>query len=91
MAQGHFEEAKTLFEQGHKALEKQEPSRWGVWNKFRLGEVYDILGEREKAKAQCEYGLTFKDKWGFDEAAKALLKYPYSLPENGDVGPLPPL
>ena len=91
MAQGNFEAAQTLFEQGHKALEKQEPSRWGVWNKFRLGEVYDILGEREKAKAQYEYVLSFKDKWGFDDAAKALLKTPYSVPEGGNVGPLPPL
>ena len=91
MAQGHFEEAKTLFEQGHQALEKQVPSRWGVWNEFRLGEVYDILGEREKAKKQYQYVLSFKDKWGFDDAAKALLKTPYSVPEGGNVGPLPPL
>ena len=91
MAQGNLEAAKTLFEQGHKALEKQEPSRWGVWNEFRLGEVYDVLGEREKDKAQYKYVLSFKDKWGFDDAAKALLKTPYSVPEGGDVGPLPPL
>lgn len=91
MAQGNFEQARQLFEQGHAALSGQTPSRWGVWNEFRLGQVYDLLGRREDAVKQYKYVLSFKDKWGFDEAAKALLKTPYVVPENGDVGPLPPL
>ena len=62
-----------------------------MWNKFRLGEVYDILGEREKAKAQYEYVLSFKDKWGFDSAARTLLNTPYAVPQGGNIGPLPPL
>lgn len=91
MAQGNFEEARRLFEQGQIALKDQEPSRWGVWNEMRLGQVYDLLGEREKALAQYKHVLSFKDKWGFDDAAKALIKTPYVLAETGDVGPLPPL
>lgn len=90
MAKGDFAKARELFEQGQAALKKQEVSRWGLWNELRLGQVYDVLGERDKAVAQYKYVLSFKDKWGFDEAAKALLKTPYA-PENGDVGPLPPL
>ncbi len=91
MAQGNLEEARKLFEQGQQALKGQEPSRWGIWNEMRLGQVYDLLGEREKAAAQYKYVLSFRDKWGFDELAKSLLKCPYTLPEGGNVGPLPPL
>lgn len=90
MAQGNLEAARALFEQGHKALQNQEPSRWGVWNEFRLGQVYDLLGERNKALKQYKYVLSFKDKWGFDEMTRELIKKPYQLPENKDIGPLPP-
>ena len=89
MAQGNFEQARTLFEQGHKALAKQTPSRWGVWNELRLGQVYDVLGQRKKALLQYHYVLSFKDKWGFDDLAKSFIKTPYQVPESG-VGPLPP-
>lgn len=91
MAQGKWTEARQTFEAGRAALAAQEPSRWGVWNEYRLGQVYDVLGERAKAVAQYQKVLSFKDKWGFDEVAKAGLKTPYQVPANGDVGPLPPL
>jgi len=90
MAQGNFEEARNLFEEGREKTKTQEPSRWGVWNELRLGQVYDLLGQREQAKAQYKHVLSFKDKWGFDELAKKLLKTPYQVPAEG-VGPLPPL
>lgn len=90
MAQGNFEKARELFEQGRSVLKNQEPSRWGVWNELRLGQVYDVLGQREKALQQYKYVLSFKDKWGFDDRAKALIRGPYKVAANGDVGPLPP-
>ena len=89
MAQGNFQAAKQLFEEGKQKIKTQQPSRWGVWNELRLGQVYDVLGEREQAKAQYKYVLAFKDKWGFDDLAKSLLKNPYTVPASG-VGPLPP-
>ena len=89
MAQGNFERARQLLEEGKRKTSHQAPSRWGVWNELRLGQVYDVLGEREKAKAQYKYVLSFKDKWGFDDLAKSLLKKPYTVPPDG-VGPLPP-
>ena len=89
MAQGNFEQARTVFERGQAAVIHQAPSRWGVWNELRLGQVYDLLGEREKALQQYQHVLSFKDKWGFDEQAKALLKKPYAVPADG-IGPLPP-
>ena len=89
MAKGNFEAARTIFERGQQAVKNQAPSRWGVWNELRLGQVYDLLGEREKARKQYKYVLSFKDKWGFDEQAKNLLKTPYRVGETG-VGPLPP-
>lgn len=90
MARGNFKEARAIFEEGAQKIKSQEPSRWGVWNALRLGQVYDVLGEREKAQQQYRYVLLFKDKWGFDELAKSLLKTPYKVPAEG-VGPLPPL
>lgn len=90
MAQGNWPQARALFEQGQQAVKNQEPSRWGVWNELRLGQVYDVLGEREKAVKQYKEVLSFDDKWGFDETAEALLKKPYALPPGGNVGPLPP-
>ena len=89
MAQKNWEEARVLFEKGADAVKNQEASRWGVWNALRLGQVYDLLGQREKAIQQYKYVLSFKDKLGFDEQAKALLKKPYVVPAGG-VGPLPP-
>lgn len=90
MQKGNFEKARTLFEQGKEAVKGQEPSRWGVWNEVRLGQVYDVLGEREKAIKQYKYVLSFDDKWGFDETVQKWLKKPYTVPPSGDVGPLPP-
>lgn len=89
MALGNFEKAKQIFEESQQKTKTQAPSRWGVWNELRLGQVYDVLGQREKAKAQYKYVLSFKDKWGFDDLAKSLLKKPYTVPPGG-VGPLPP-
>ena len=90
MAQGDFEKARDIFKEGAEKIKKQAPSRWGVWNALRLGQVYDILGERTKAQQQYRYVLSFKDKWGFDDLAKELLKTPYKVPAEG-VGPLPPI
>ena len=90
MAQGNFQKARELFEEGRQKIRSQEPSRWAVWNELRLGQVYDILGLRAQAQAQYKYVLTFKDKWGFDDLAKSYLKNPYTVAEDG-VGPLPPL
>ena len=89
MAQGNFEKARDLFLEGKEKIKAQEPSRWGVWNELRLGQVYDVLGEREKAVAQYKHVLSYKDKWGFDDLAKSFIKKPYQVPPNG-VGPLPP-
>lgn len=91
MAKGEWEKARETFEAGQKALAKQEPSRWGVWNEYRLGQVYDALGLREKAVAQYKKVLSFKDKWGFDDAAKQGLKSPWQAVQGIEVGPLPPL
>ena len=91
MARGDILGARAVFEQGKRALKDQAVSRWGLWNELRLGQVYDLLGERDLAVKQYKYVLSFKDKWGFDDLAKSLLKKPYVLPEGNDPGPLPPL
>ena len=90
MAKGEWEKARTSFEQGRELYANQAPSRWGVWNEYRLGQIYDVLGEREKAIAQYKKVLAFKDKWGFDDFAKMGLKSPWKKGTGKDVGPLPP-
>ena len=90
MAQGQWQEAKNAFEEMQKALAHQEPSRWGVWNEYRLGQVYDALGEREKAIKQYQKVLSFHDKWGFDEIAQEGLKTPWKAAIGKETGPLPP-
>lgn len=91
MQKGNFEQARALFEKGKEAIQHQEPSRWGVWNEVRLGQVYEVLGEREKAMKQYKDVLSFDDKWGFDDAVNKWLQKPYAVPSSGDIGPLPPL
>lgn len=91
MALGQWEQARAAFEAGQAALARQEPSRWGVWNEYRLGQVYDALGLRQKAVAQYKKVLSFKDKWGFDEVARQGVKSPWQAAEGLSVGPLPPL
>jgi len=90
MAKGEWEKARAAFEQSRAATANQAPSRWGVWNEYRLGQVYDALGLREQAIAQYKKVLSFKDKWGFDDFAKAGLKQPWQPATGKDVGPLPP-
>ncbi len=91
MAQGQWQAAREAFETGRAALAGQAPSRWGVWNEYRLGQVYDALGLRDLAKVQYKKVLSFKDKWGFDEAAKQGLKTPWQAAAGKGTGPLPPL
>ncbi|MBO7238722.1 MAG: hypothetical protein J6U96_05570 [Elusimicrobiaceae bacterium] len=90
MAKGEWEKARAAFEQGRAQYANQNPSRWGVWNEYRLGQIYDVLGQREKAIAQYKKVLSFKDKWGFDDVAKAGLKTPWQGATGKGVGPLPP-
>ena len=90
MAKGQWEKARDTFEQGRHLYAHQAPSRWGVWNEYRLGQVYDALGARDKAIAQYKKVLTFKDKWGFDAFAKAGLKTPWQPAVGKGTGPLPP-
>ncbi len=90
MQKGNFEQARELFEKEREAVQEQEPSRWGVWNEVRLGQVYDVRGERDKAIKQYKYVLSFDDKWGFDDSVKKWIQTPYQVPLSGDVGPLPP-
>lgn len=90
MAKGEWEKARKAFEEGRIKYANQAPSRWGVWNEYRLGQVYDVLGQREKAIAQYQKVLSFKDKWGFDAFAKTGLKTPWKAATGKATGPLPP-
>ena len=90
MAKGEWDKARQAFEQSRTASASQAPSRWAVWNEYRLGQVYDVLGLRDQAIAQYKKVLSFKDKWGFDDFAKAGLKTPWQAATGKATGPLPP-
>ncbi len=64
------------------------PARWGVWAIVRLGNVYDLKGQRAKALECYREAKTYKDEWGFSESIGGYLKKPYT--EAALPGQMPP-
>ena len=64
------------------------PARWAVWAIVRLGNVYDLKGERAKAVELYKEAKAYPDDWGFSESIKNYLKRPFA--ETELPGTLPP-
>ncbi|MCX5784452.1 MAG: hypothetical protein NTX59_02055 [Elusimicrobia bacterium] len=64
------------------------PARWAVWSIVRLGNVYDLKGERAKAVEFYKEAKAYKDDWGFAESIGNYLKKPFTEAEL--PGTLPP-
>ncbi|HAH31964.1 MAG TPA: hypothetical protein DCL44_06595 [Elusimicrobia bacterium] len=64
------------------------PARWAVWAIVRLGNVYDLKGERAKAVELYKEAKSYDDDWGFAEAIGKYLKKPFIAAEL--PGTLPP-
>jgi hypothetical protein len=88
-AKGEMPEAKASYETaGGMAGTASAPNRWGVWGMVRLGQVRDVLGEREKAVEAYKKAAEFSDVWGFRAVAQSLVRNPFS--GKGKIGQLPP-
>ena len=78
MAQGDFEAARATLEAAQIATANQEPSRWQLWNKLRLSQVYDVLGMREKALEGYREVIKQKQNWGMDDVARQYVRKPFT-------------
>jgi tetratricopeptide (TPR) repeat protein len=88
-AKGQMPEAKASYETaGGMAGTSSAPNRWGVWGMVRLGQVQDVLGERQKAVDAYKKAAEFSDVWGFRAIAREFARTPF--PKNGTIGQLPP-
>jgi len=88
MQEGNYQEAKRLLEESLEATKNQEMSRWKLWNIFRLGQCYDALGNRQKAKEIYKSIKKQKETWDIDEEAKKYLKTPFIA--GTDIGLMSP-
>lgn len=70
--------------------EEKHPSRWAVWGVVRLGNIYDLMGERNKALSFYKEALSYNDQWGFKDYIEQYLKKPFLLTVNTIATQLPP-
>ncbi len=87
MAKKDYPKARAAFEASLKATKKQAPSRWQTWNKLRLAQVYDLLGERNKAVDMYRSIIKMPESWGIDEVARQYVKHPYIEQPLGRMSP----
>jgi len=86
-----YDEALSYFQKAAATLKedpKAHPARWAVWALVRVGNIWDLKGDRAKAVELYKQARAYKDEWGFYEAIDAYLKKPFS--EFELPGPLPP-
>ena len=87
----NYDDALTYFQEAAATLKedpKAHPARWAVWALIRVGNVWDLKGDRAKAAGFYKEARAYKDEWGFSETIDAYLKKPFSELEL--PGPLPP-
>ncbi len=79
LAQMNLDEAEKYFLKSVETLkDKDIAPRWAVWSIVRLGNIYDLKGDREKALEYYDKALSYKDEWGFTDDIKVYLKYPFT-------------
>ncbi|HUT86202.1 MAG TPA: tetratricopeptide repeat protein, partial [Elusimicrobiales bacterium] len=65
-----------------------KPNRWAIWALVRLGQIEDILGNRNKAVEYYEKALSYEDHWGLENYIKDYPDDGYDMEEF--PGQLPP-
>ncbi|OGR93019.1 MAG: hypothetical protein A2992_04580 [Elusimicrobia bacterium RIFCSPLOWO2_01_FULL_59_12] len=60
-------------------MEDVESSRWVTFAYLRMGQIYDVEGERDKALDHYKKVLSRPDFWGSHNEAKACLKRPFKF------------
>lgn len=91
LAERDYDGALAYFQKAAAALKedpKAHPARWGVWALVRVGNIWDLKGDRAKAVQLYKEARAYKDEWGFGEAIDAYLENKFSELEL--PGPLPP-
>jgi len=91
LAEKKYEEAADYFAKAAATIKEDpsvSPARWAVWAIVRLGNVFDLMGNRQKAVAMYKEAKTYKDEWGFVEFIDNYLKKPFT--EAQLPGSLPP-
>ncbi len=91
LVEKNYDEALKNFQKAAATLKedpKAHPARWAVWALVRVGNIWDLKGDRTKAVQFYREARAYKDEWGFYETIDAHIKKPFSDLEL--PGPLPP-
>ncbi|MCG2725781.1 MAG: hypothetical protein L6420_05925 [Elusimicrobia bacterium] len=79
LVEKNLNEAEKYFSKAADTLkEKDIAPRWAVWSIVRIGNIYDLRGDRKKAIKYYDKALSYEDEWGFAEDIKKYLKYPFT-------------
>ncbi len=79
LAQMNLPEAEKYFLKSVDTLkDKAIAPRWAVWSIVRLGNIYDLKGDREKAMEHYKRALAYGDEWGFKDDIKKYFKRPFT-------------
>ncbi|NLO91333.1 MAG: hypothetical protein GX410_05010 [Elusimicrobia bacterium] len=70
--------AEEWFRKGAANVDPAHPDRWGVWCYVRLGNLYDLLGQRKEALEAYNKALSMKDLWGFADFVREYTKKPFT-------------
>ena len=73
-----YDQAEHWFKRGADNVDPKHPDRWGVWCIVRLGNLYDLKGDRAKALEYYKHALTMQDLWGYMDFVREFLKKPYT-------------
>lgn len=90
-AEKNYDEALKYFRQAADTLKvdpKAHPARWAVWALVKVGNIWDLKGDRAKAAGFYKEARAYKDEWGFREYIDRYIKKPFS--EANLPGELPP-
>jgi tetratricopeptide (TPR) repeat protein len=74
--EGAESEMKTII------AEADPKSRWPSFARLRLGHIYDVRGEREKAVKEYRTALAGYDLWGLHKEANQYLRKPFTFKEK---------
>ena len=89
LVKGDYENAEKYFSMSRDTIKTDKtPARWAVWGIVRLGNLYDLRGERDKALKYYKEARSYGNGWGFFESIDHYIKHPFTKEQL--PGALPP-
>ncbi|MCX7641177.1 MAG: hypothetical protein N2Z20_00900 [Elusimicrobiales bacterium] len=80
MVKNDLIKAYDYFKKSADFIEKEKkPTRWAVWSVVRMGNVYDLKGERKMALEMYKKALSYPDLWGFKDYIEENIKSPFTI------------